>query len=295
MRIGLGIFCSTSDNSLSTNHTFRLKNLSRERVMAALVRNIEDLHGLLRLSKGMGLRVFRLGSSFVPYASHPAFRREWREEAEGILRSEAERVRGYGVRITMHPGQYVVLNSPRQSVVDSSLREMEYHFWVLDSLGMGEESVVVVHLGGVYGDRRKALGRLEEVVDSNPWLRRRLAIENDERHYSIEEVVELAESLGVPAVFDHYHHRLNPSRLDAGRLVATWRGRVPEVHLSSPPEEPGRWGEHGDYVDPRDLLDLAKTIPDTRIDVIIEAKKKEKAVERLLADLGRLGVRLEEL
>lgn len=289
--MGFGFFCSTSDNRLSTNHRVRLGNLSEERLMATFGRNLRDLFALLELSRGMGLTVFRLGSDFVPFASHPAFRAEWLRAVEAVLRGAAERVRGYCVRITMHPGQFVVLNSPRRDVVERSLAELRYHFWVLDTLGLGRESVVVVHVGGAYGSKREALARLEETVDGNPWLRSRLALENDERHYTAAEVVELAESLGVPAVFDYYHHTLNPSRFSADRLLATWRGVTPEVHLSSAPDGPHRFGEHGDYVRLEDFRGMVSLLGGDRpLDVIVEAKKKELAVSRLLEELRREGV-----
>ncbi|MEN2999738.1 MAG: UV DNA damage repair endonuclease UvsE [Acidilobaceae archaeon] len=288
MSIGLGFFCSTSDNRLSTNHKFVLKNLSRERVMQTFGRNYGDFLKLLELSRSMGLTIFRLGSDFVPFASHPKFEQGWMEEILGFLRREGGAVRAFGIRVTMHPGQFVVLNSREQRVVESSLRELKYHFDVLDALGLGREAVVVVHVGGVYGDKRRAKKRLEEVIDENEWLKERLALENDERHYSAEEVLELSESLGVPMTFDYYHHMLNPSKLDLGRVIATWQGRVPEFHLSSPPEG-GRLGEHGDFVRAEDFEALASLLEGERVDVIVEAKMKEKAIEKLLKELRERG------
>ncbi|MCX8196233.1 MAG: UV DNA damage repair endonuclease UvsE [Acidilobaceae archaeon] len=295
MRIGLGFFCSTSDNRLSTNHKFVLRNLSRERLLSTFDRNLRDFLELLMLSKNMGFTIFRLGSDFVPFASHKAFREEWMEEVMGLLAREVKRIKAFGIRITMHPGQWVVLNSSRENVVEAALRELRYHYRVLDALELGREAVVVVHLGGTYGDKRRAVRRFMEVVEESPWVRGRLAIENDERHYSAEEVLEIAESLGLPMVFDYYHHLLNPSRVDVGRIVDTWKGVVPEVHLSSPPEGRARFGEHGDYVRVEDLEGLASLFEGVRIDVIVEAKKKERAIERLLRELAARRSSLLEL
>ncbi|MEM0050117.1 MAG: hypothetical protein QXW39_06260 [Candidatus Bathyarchaeia archaeon] len=111
----------------------------------------------------------------------------------------------------------------------------------------------MVHVGGVYGDKMRALKRFEETVENNKWLTRRLALENDERHYTMSEVIEISESLGLPAVLDYYHHMLNPSKFSMDRLVSTWRNIVPETHLSSAPQRSHRFGEHGDYVEVRDF------------------------------------------
>lgn len=292
-QIGLGIFCSTSDNRLSTNHTFKLRRLSKEAVMEAFERNSEDLLELLKLSSSMGLTIFRLGSNFIPFASHERFEEEWLLEIEERIRALSSKVREWGIRITMHPGQFVVLNSPRRKIVEASLRELEYHFRVLNALSLGRESVVVVHLGGAYGDKSEALRRFKAVVRENPWLMERLAIENDEKRYTAAEALELGLDLGLPVVFDHYHHSLNPSEFDVDELLSTWRGTTPEFHLSSAPAEPSSLGEHGDYVDLKDFMDLAELWGDRGpLDVVVEAKKKEKAVKKLMEELRSIGVEL---
>lgn len=293
IKIGIGIFCSTSDNSLSTNHIFRLNRLSRETVLSTFERNLSDFIRLLDLSCSMGLTIFRLGSSFVPFASHEKFDKGWFLEIEERLKAVSSRIKRYGVRITMHPGQFVVLNSPNERVVNSSLRELNYHFWVLDELGLGRESIVVVHVGGVYGNKTEAIRRFEKVVKENSWLAERLAIENDERYYTVSDVLEIGERLDLPVVFDYYHHILNPSDFDMDQVVKTWNGVVPEFHISSKPSRSSKFGEHGDFLELGDFLEFASIWNDRGLlDVIIEAKKKEKAAEKLIKELSSIGIKL---
>lgn len=153
----------------------------------------------------------------------------------------------------MHPGQYVVLNSLKRDVLDASLRELEYHFWLLDSLNVGREDVMVVHVGGSYGNKKEAMKRFIATVKESSWLRERLAVENDERFYSVEEVLWICERLDLPVVFDHYHHVLNPSNLETTKITDSWKASIPEFHLSSASE---RFGEHRDWVKLEDLLVL---------------------------------------
>lgn len=284
MKVRLGFFCSTSDGKLSTNHKFALKNLSRETVLKTVRRNLEDFEKLLELSKRMGLGIFRLGSNVVPFASHPAFETAWLDEVKPLLRDFAVVVKGYGIRITMHPGQFVVLNSSRPDVVQSSLRELRYHFWVLENLDVGAEGVVVVHVGGTYQDKASSIRKFLDVVHTEPWLLERLAVENDERSYTVADLL-VVSSEGIPIVLDHYHHRLNPSEFEPSQVISSWRGLTPEFHLSSAPEHPARFGEHGEWIKPGDFRDLVETFHGQSFDVIVEAKAKEKAIERLLRDL----------
>ncbi|MEM2791024.1 MAG: UV DNA damage repair endonuclease UvsE [Thermofilaceae archaeon] len=295
MSIGLGIFCSTSNNSLNTNRKMRLSKLSRETLLKTFKENLRDFIELLKLSCSMGLTIFRLGSNFIPFASHERFDESWLLEVESRLRLAAREVKRYGVRITMHPGQYVVLNSPRAKVVERSLRELAYHFWVLDTLNLPRESIVVVHLGGLYGDKWEALRRFERTVEENEWLARRLAIENDERYYTAADAVMAGERLGLPVVFDYYHHKLNPSTFDMDRLVDTWRGAIPEFHSSSSPGSSRRFGEHADFVRLDDFLELVELWSDRGpLDVIVESKKKEKAVAKLIEELEHRGIKLRK-
>ena len=59
---------------------------------------------------------------------------------------------------------------------------------------------IVLHVGGIYGDKKEALERFELNFRRLPEaVRNRLIIENDDRLYNIEEVLELAHRLQIPA------------------------------------------------------------------------------------------------
>ncbi|MEM2024703.1 MAG: hypothetical protein QXW94_00185 [Desulfurococcaceae archaeon] len=227
MRIGLGFFCSTSDSRLSTNCRLRLTRLNEEKLLQVFNRNLHDFIRLLELSKIMRLTIFRLGSNFVPFASRPNFEKEWLNYIGTALREKSSLTKSFGIRTTMHPGQCVILNSDKSSVFEKSLGELEYHFWLLDTIGLGPESIVVVHVGGVCGDREKATRNLHRVLEENKWLTRRIAIEDDEKYYTVREAIEIAEPFNIPVVYDHFHQRLNSSKFSVDRLISTWRGIPP--------------------------------------------------------------------
>lgn len=277
----LGFFCSTADGKITTNRKFRLSNLTESKLIQTVEQNLEDFKKLLEISSRMGLGIFRLGSEVVPFASYPEFKKDWFKRIEKMLVDFAPEVKRFGIRITMHPGQFVVLSSKNPAVVESSLRELEYHFWVLDCLGVGDDGVVVVHGGGVYDSKQKSLERFKDTLDKNPWLKKRLVVENDEKSYTVADLLPL----GLPVVYDHYHNSLNPSDFKPEDIIRTWNGKVPEFHLSSKPDRPHRFGEHGDYVDVEDFLDMHRMFKGSRVDVVVEAKKKEIAIQRLVNDL----------
>jgi UV DNA damage endonuclease len=167
------------------------------------------------------------------------------------------------------------------------LADLEYHARLLRALGLDATHRIVIHLGGAYGDREAALGRmranLERLSDD---ARTRLVFENDER-WTLEETLAFARSVGPPVVFDVFHHELNPSfagvsTRDLVLLVReTWNGPQ-EVHFST--QEPGkRPGAHSATLDAKAFVRYAEEIGDLDVDCILEVKDKEQSVLRAQA------------
>lgn len=280
-----GLFCSLSDNTLSTNHTCTLKNLTKESVVKKTKQNAQDLVALLEFSKQNNITTFRLGNSFIPFLSHSAFDPSWIKEIEYILDETKEKIKEFDIRITQHPGQYTVLNSPNETVIQNSLAELRASFWLFDRLGIDEEGIILIHGGGAYGEKQKALERLVKTIENNRWLEKRLALENDEKIFTAQEIGQICSHVKIPFVFDIYHHNLNPSLFSKEIFLRSYKNRRPKVHLSSKGE--GRFGNHADFIEIEDFQNLEVLFGKKlfEIDIMIEAKQKEKAIERLRKSL----------
>ncbi len=287
--IRLGYPCENLTLGATTNRTLHLARLTPETVAAKVDANLLDLERILRWNYENGIRVFRIGQHLVPFASHPTFPYPWAAVHGPALRRLGALARDLGQRLSFHPGQYVNPGSPDPDVAERSLAELRYTATLLDLLG-ADDGVIVIHLGGVYGDRRRAAQRFIESLRGEPQILRYLAIENDERLWTVEDVLPVAEALGVRVVVDALHHAVNPGRLTLAQALeqafATWRER-PEVHLSS--QAPGkRPGAHAELVEPEDFRRLLDALPGPA-DVMVEAKGKERATLRLLEALGPQG------
>ena len=120
-------------------------------------------------------------------------------------------MRTAGLRTSFHPDQFVVLNSPRADVVDSSVRELEYQAEVAEWIGA---DVINIHAGGAYGDKTAALATFERNLDRlSDRARMCLTIENDDTTYSPADLLPLCQRTGLPLVYDVHHHRCLPDRL----------------------------------------------------------------------------------
>ena len=264
---------------------------------------------ILRYSAPLGIRMYRLSSNIAPYftdLNRPQFAGQLDEARDelaqvGALASELD------IRLSMHPGQYTVLNSPDEGIVAAARRELQYATDVLDLMGQPDSAKVILHVGGVYGDKPAASARFVERYATLPErVRARLVIENDDRLYSVGDVLAIHTATGAPVVFDNLHHALNPTpgldeRAALAAALATWPAdQTPKTHYSDRRTDPievrqkgggvtqrkPSAGAHADYVDPALLaayLDQAAGLPD--FDVMFEAKAKDLAVLRVLAYL----------
>ncbi len=284
-----------------------------------LSRSLELLGPVFDHLEREDIRMYRLSSGIVPYGTHPDlpdfdYRRQIADCAPALAALGARAARA-GIRLSTHPGQYTVISGPDPELVARSSRDLEQDALVLDAMGLGPEAVVVVHVGGVYGDKPAAMDRWARAYEAlSEGARRRVVLEHDETSYDIDDVMELHRRTGVRVVFDWHHHRCNPAPgladpADAlAAAVGTWPAGVrPKAHLSSPRTElrvvarrrrgerraeevlvPPQLAQHADFVTPWDLIGLlgAATAP---LDVMLEAKAKDLALLWLRRQLERVA------
>jgi UV DNA damage endonuclease len=279
--------------------------------------SLDRLEAVLAYLDDVDIRFYRMATGLAPYASHPdlpAFRDAPRRFAARLAEVGA-RARAQGVRLTSHPGQYTVLNSEDAEVRRLAVVELEVQAELMDAMGLGPESVVVLHVGGAAGGTGAALDRFERGFDAlSEAARARLVVENDDRSFSLADVLPLSERIGRPVVWDVLHHHCHdpqriPDREALERALATWpAGVTPKIHFSSPKtaveERRRRVGRrversvvlpqlraHADTIDPIAFeAFLRGTAAGLDFDVMLEAKAKDLALLRLREQLAARGL-----
>jgi UV DNA damage endonuclease len=250
--------------------------------------NADALAAAVERCHELGIGAFRVNSQILPLATHPITgytleRLDRTGAIAGAFEWAGALARAYDVRLSLHPDQFVVLNSERELVVQSAVEELELQAMIAELIGA---DVIVLHGGGAAGGLERAVERLERGLELvSPRVRERLAFENDDRSFTPESLLPLCQRSGVPLVYDVHHHRCLPDGLsieEATELsAATWGDREPYAHLSSPR---GGWDgpnvrAHADYIDPADVPDAWR---DRTMTVDVEAKAKERAVVAMM-------------
>jgi UV DNA damage endonuclease len=253
-----------------------LSSIARANALA-LAHAIERCHEL-------GIGAFRISSQIIPLATHPVSGYTLDRLAQGdIIAASFSAVgrlaRERDVRLSFHPDQFVVLNSERERVVAASIEELEFQAVIAELIGA---DTLTLHAGGATGGTAAALDRFERGLDQlSPRARDRLAVENDDRLFTVADLLPLCERTALPLVYDVHHHRCHPDGLPVDeaseRSAATWGTREPWMHISSPRDgwDARNPRPHAGYVDPADFPERWRSM---RITLDVEAKEKERAV-----------------
>ena len=267
----------------------------KEHLGALIAANCESLLQTLDFFYEHDMSAFRINSGFFPIYTNTQYPYTLQElpnypELKTIFTKIRQRAATQNVRFSLHPDQFVVLNSPRESVVHSALQELEYHGLLADLVGA---DVINIHGGGGYGNKPSALKRLAKNFHRlSPTVQNKLTLENDDRVYTPSDLIPLCHDLGIPFVYDVHHHRCLPDEQSiteaTKNTLTTWK-REPLFHISSPKQG---WNHpqvrsHHDYINIQDFPLEWFQIPALTVDV--EAKHKELAIKKLKYDLATRG------
>lgn len=244
--------------------------------------NLKTLEAVIRWNHQQGIKLFRITSDLVPLATHPvAAEWDWEEDLAAEFAAVADLAAETSIRLTLHPGQFIVLNAPDEELVAKSVQDLSYHARLLELLRLGPESGLVLHIGGGYGDKEAAARRFVANFRRLPArIAERLWVENDDVTWGTAEVLAIAREIRRPMVFDLHHHRV--LREDdwlpwLEQILPTWGPIRPKLHFSSP-RDGQRSRHHADFIDPADFRAFAERVPDLEADVMLECKMKDKAL-----------------
>ena len=314
-RVQLGLCCLNTTlraqkPSIYSSRTISMRIIEREgieEVKRRALANVKDLKRMIQWNEENGIKVFRLSSEIFPHYANPRVENYDLNFARADLEEAGLLARSYNMRITFHPGQYNVVGTPNEATFAKTILDLDYQAEVLDMMGMGDDSVMVVHGGGLYGNKKEAMDRwCKNYLKLPERVRRRLVLECCEKIFSIEDCLEISNRINIPVVFDTHHFdcykKLHPDERFCEPeyymplVLETWtrRGIKPKFHVSE--QGSGRIGHHSDYIEtiPNYLLEIPEKY-NINIDIMIEAKKKELAIFKLYERYPELNCRCKRI
>ncbi|MBB2479393.1 UV DNA damage repair endonuclease UvsE [Bacillus sp. APMAM] len=293
----LGLWNASPSKSLTFSRFSALpKNERLDKLKEVTAQNLQHTKRILHYNIAHEIELYRFSSSLVPLATHPEvlwdyitpFKNEWEELGQLIHQ--------FQMRPSFHPNQFTLFTSPKVEVTQNAVKDMEFHYSMLQAMNALERGLINIHIGGAYGDKRVTLERFHHNLKSLPYeIKKVMTLENDDKTYDVKETLEACEKENIPMILDYHHYMANKGEVDLAyylsRIFKTWEARnmVPKVHISSPKAE-NAFRSHADFVSLEFVLPFFKIAKERNqdFDVMIEAKQKDKAMLKLVEDIGAI-------
>lgn len=280
MKIGYACICLNGSDK--KYRTCTMKFASEEKLREIIAWNLRVLEEILYYNIDHHIALHRISSDLIPFGSSPVNAIPWQDEFQEEFERIGALIKIHDLRVSLHPGQYSVLNSPRTDVVERTIEDLRYHASLLDLMKLDASHKLILHVGGVYGNKQESKHRfITQVLRLDPAIQRRLTIENDDRYYHIGDVMNLAEQVKLPVIFDTLHHTLLPpddslSELEwLDRVRTTWKVEdgMMKIHYSEQAEGKRR-GAHAATVSSAKFVSFLDQLSFRDLDIMLEVKDK---------------------
>jgi UV DNA damage endonuclease len=306
----IGYPCINNSIPRASPSTFKLASYSEDRLIQTIKGNIIHLGQILRYNVKNNLLFFRISSDLIPFASHPICKLSWCRLFQSEFEQIGDYIKQHDMRISMHPDQFVVLNSPNNRILENSINELRYHSKILDAMRLDTTAKVQLHVGGVYGNKREAMDRFVKTYNNSilvdDLIKSRLVIENDDHLFNLNDCLSINEQTGIPIVFDNFHHELfcngEPLKIALHKALLTWdksKDGSPIVDYSSNNTgnnkgKKSRKGKHAETIDTKLFKEFLIETGGLDLDIMFEIKDKEKSALKGLEVFKDLGTILSK-
>ena len=294
MKIRLGYACISDTISLTASHTLtytnykKLGNKADIKLDSIIKDNFNSLENILKYNIKNDIIFFRMTSELLPLVSHPNVNYDFFDKYKTYFENIGNIIKNNNLRVDMHTPNYTVLNSINEDTVRSTINILNIYKKMYDYMKI--DSKLVLHLGSKAGGKEEGIKRFINnfnKLDKN--VQKLILIENDDISYNIIDVLYICEKLKIPMVLDYHHFKINNTKEKIEdyieRIFNTWTS-IPKIHFSSIKSKKEK-RSHNDYIDVNDFIDFLNRVKFTNrdFDVMIEAKKKDDALFRLIRQL----------
>ncbi len=279
--MSIGYACKLIGVSNTDMKSCTLKNASIERLAELIKYNINSLSNIVDYNIENNIKLFRISSDLIPFGSSEVNNIKWWEIFQKELGYIGKKIKDSGMRVSMHPGQYTVLNSNKEEVVKRAADDLIYHTRILDSMELNQEHKIVIHIGGAYDNKMLSTERfVKNYKLLSEEVKKRLIIENDDKIYNIEEVLNIGTDNNIPVVFDNLHNEVNAPEIRMSEIHwinkcrDTWKKEdgIQKIHYSQQAEGK-KTGSHSDFIVINEFVNFYKII-NRDIDIMLEVKDK---------------------
>ena len=279
---------------LTTSSTYTYTNFIKDynysKLFNIIEANLNNLIILLTYNAKNNIHFYRLSSNIIPLATKNEVNFDYIERFKPLYQKISKIINENQMRIDMHPSTYCILNSTKKEVVEMTINILEYHYKLLNAMGI-KNKLIIIHVGSNTFGKKNSLTRFINNFNNLPnYLKEVIAIENDDKVFTVEDCLYLAKKLSIPVVLDYHHFKCNHDSKDINELLekvlTTWTKNKPKMHFSSSKNNK-EIRSHNSQIDADDFIDFLIKLSKYKrdIDIMIEAKAKDEALFQLIRKL----------
>ena len=287
MKIRLGYACITNclDSTSSSPYTYGeyLKYGDMEKLDRVIVSNLKSLEEIIYYNIKNNIHFYRMSSKIIPLATKSDVKFDYIDKYKSYYDKIGKMISDYDMRVDFHPDQFCVLNSVKSDVVSASIDILKYHYSLLEALGI-KNKILVLHVGSNSFGKDNSIRRFINNFNKLPnYLKKCIAIENDDKVFNVNDVLEISKNTGVPVILDYHHHLCNKSDFSFEDIFNSFNNMKVKMHFSSSKNKKD-FRSHNDYINGDDFIDFIKILKkyDRDVDIMIEAKCKDDSLFRLV-------------
>lgn len=296
MKVRLGYACISETLNVTSSSTYTYTNFCKERnyekLELIIKSNLLSLKEIITYNVRNNIHFFRMSSNLIPLATRRDVEFDYFSNFKDIYDEIGMLISNNKIRTDFHPGEFCVLNSIHSDVVSNSIDILNYHYNLLKYFSI-DLKLLILHIGSLAFGKENSIDRFccnFKRLDLD--LQKCIAIENDDRLFNVDDCIEIYNRLDVPIVFDYHHHICNKGKLDFDEFIKiifmSWKGDIPKIHFSSPKSKINKEKRfHNDYINSDAFIQFIELVKvyNQDIDIMIEAKKKDEALFRLVREL----------
>jgi len=271
------------------------KKKGNEKLDIIMNQNFNTLKTILNYNKLHQIHFYRISHHIVPLASHPKVKFDYIKPYLNVWNEIGNYIKSNNMRIDSHPDQYCVLNSTRKEVIENSFQILKFNYKIFKALKIPGK--VILHVGSSVDGKEESIRRFINNFKLLPsYIQKMIILENDDKVFTIVDVLEICEELKIPMVLDYHHyichHEKEKIEDYLPRIFSTWdnTGYLPKIHFSSPKSKKEK-RSHSTYINLKDFLKFINIIKQFNqdVDIMLECKGKDEALFRLSRQLREIS------
>lgn len=268
-----------------------------DKINLLIDKNLDSLFEILKYNVKNNIHFYRMTSNLIPLATLDDVCFDYVAPYISKYKNIGDFVNSNRLRIDAHPDQFCVLNSTNPKVLENTFNILKYHCNLFRAFNFSNPKLII-HVGGNQFGKKSSVARFKNNFNKlDEEIKKMIVIENDDKIFNIKDVLYLCRSLKIPMVLDYHHYICNNEGEDIKDylkdIFSSWNdtGLSPKIHFSSPKSKLKKeFRAHNDYIDVLEFisfLEMAKYYT-KELYVMIEAKKKDEALFRLIRELKYL-------